>query len=166
MDQKTLKKYLTYDKKTGIFIRRIQRGRFKPGEKAGNIHHRNNRLPCVRICIEGNNYYAHRLAWLYVYGEWPKNQIDHIDHEPMNNAIDNLRDVTVQENQRNIRLPKRNTSGYIGVSWSKMANKWKAAIQVDGKVKHLGLYSDIQEAVKVRKQAQKDYGYHENHGRL
>ena len=80
------------------------------------------------ISIYGKRYPAHRLAWLYIYGEWPPDQIDHIDGEPSNNRLDNLRLATNSENQQNRKIASNNTSGAKGVC--KIGNRFKAHIGV------------------------------------
>ena len=118
-----------------------------------------------RIGIFGGKYFAHRLAWLYVFGSWPINQIDHINGDGLDNRIFNLRSVTVQENGKNIRLPKNNTSGVIGVCWDKQYSKWKAYMVIKGKYKVIGIFDDLALAKEARKKAEKENGYHENHGK-
>jgi len=85
-------------------------------------------------------YYGHILAWIYTYGEIPTFDIDHIDGNPSNNRIDNLRLSTKGENARHSKRPVNNTSGYKGVSWNKRLNKWVANISVDRKGIYLGSF--------------------------
>ena len=101
-----------------------------------------------RIRIDNKDYLAHRLAWLYIYGEWPQNHIDHINHQTDNNRIENLRDVTQSQNQWN-GSDRTGTSQYKGVSWAKHANKWVAHITINGKKKHLGLFIIEEDAAKA-----------------
>lgn len=84
--------------------------------------------------------YAHRLAWAVFYGEWPENEIDHINGNPLDNRIVNLRKATRQENGRNVRRHKDGASGYKGVSWSNQRGQWVAQILTDGKHSHLGFF--------------------------
>ena len=116
------------------------------------------------IRINGVMYRAHRLIWLWHYGKFPANQIDHIDGNKLNNDIKNLRDVTNQENHKN--QPKRsdNKSGCTGVRWNSNANKFRAEIRKDGKTIHLGYFDTLEEAVAARKAANIKYKFHENHG--
>ena len=91
--------------------------------------------------------------------------IDHIDHNPKNNRIENLRIVTNQENGRNQGIRSNNTSGVTGVLWVKRRNKWEARIKVDGVKIHLGYFESKEEAIKTRKTAEVKYKFHPNHGR-
>jgi hypothetical protein len=95
----------------------------------------------VQLIIEGKTYRirGHRFAWYLHYGHLPINSIDHIDGNRSNNKIDNLRDVTVQQNQWNHTKAK-------GYSWHKASNKFSSQIKIDGKMKHLGLFNTEQEA--------------------
>lgn len=114
--------------------------------------------------IFDRGYYAHRVIWAMAHGEWPKNEIDHIDHDRGNNNLANLREATAQENRKNMSLPSDNTSGHIGVCWNKAAQKWQAQIKHAGKHQGLGRFNCITAAVLARKLAEKQFGFHENHG--
>lgn len=80
------------------------------------------------ITIEGNRYLEHRLVWLYFYGSFPSSELDHIDGDPLNNRIENLREVSHSENLANAKTRSDNTSGQKGVCWDKQKNKWKVQI--------------------------------------
>lgn len=108
---------------------------------------------------------AHRVAWAIAYGEWPIDQIDHIDGDRSNNRISNLRIVDNSENQRNAKRPVNNTSGRIGVSYFKAGSKWAAYICVNRRHIHLGYFTDLAEAIAAREVAEAQYGFHRNHGR-
>ena len=82
---------------------------------------------------------------------------DHIDRNPLNNRKNNLRQATVEENARNHSKSKRNTSGFIGISWDKRISKWNASIRVDKKHKNLGDFNDKEDAIKVRLEAETKY---------
>lgn len=110
-------------------------------------------------------YKAHRVVWLWWHGKWPK-EIDHIDHIYSDNRINNLRDSSHIENLKNQSLSKNNSSGIVGVYKKKNNNKWLAQINADGKVMHLGSFDNIEEATSARKEAEKKYEFHENHGRM
>ena len=109
-------------------------------------------------------YSAHRIAWLIYYGEWPKNQIDHINQDPTDNRIENLRDVTHAENNKNRTLQNNSTTGYSGVSFYKRDGKYRAEISINNITKHLGYYDTAEEAAAVRAVASINYNYHPNHG--
>lgn len=163
--QEKLKELFNYDSDTGIFTWARSKGTAKKGNVAGSICNQRSKYYNI-IMINGKSFYAHRLAWLYVYGTFPKDDIDHINGDGLDNSIANLRDVNESENLRNRRIPLNNKSGIIGVSWEKLMNKWRVKIAVDGKQICLGFFSDINEAKKVRKDAEIKYGYHTNHGSL
>lgn len=131
------------------------------GDKAGHI----TKLGYVCVGIKGKLYQAHVIVWLIYNGKMPDNEIDHIDGDKLNNDISNLRDVTRSENMRNIKRGIRNKSGTIGVHWDKDAEKWRAKLVVEGKMIHLGRFSNIEDAIKARKEAEVKHGFHANHGR-
>lgn len=159
--QKELKKLLTYDPDTGIFINNTNRSpNALKGTIAGSVD-----SGYIRIYVKGKSYKAHRLAWLYMYGSMPIGHIDHINHNGLDNRIENLRDVDEQDNYKNQTLRATNKSGVIGVSWYKLTNRWVAHISVDGNKIHLGYFVNFHEAVNARKNAEVLYNYHENHGK-
>jgi len=160
--QDRLKELFNYCPDTGIFTRIKVTGRkTKIGDVAGVTRKDGYKL----IGIDKVQYLSHRLAWLYMYGEFPTDAIDHIDQNPSNNKIDNLRDVTSTKNQRNRKLCKNNTSGVHGVYWHKAGKKWCSKISINDKIIYLGLFVEFHEAVNARKNAEVLYGFHENHGK-
>lgn len=96
----------------------------------------------LRVSIDGVNYYAHRLAWMWLHGEMPSREIDHRDGNRSNNRPENLRQAEHRENAQNQKLRSTNKSGFHGVSWSEPHSKWVACIHVNGKKRHLGLFLD------------------------
>jgi hypothetical protein len=114
--------------------------------------------------VGGALYHAHRVIWAIYHGKWPTHHIDHINGVGADNRIVNLRDVTRQENMKNMKMPKNNTSSVTGVVWDKAAHKWKVQIQVDNRTLHLGRFSTFEEAAEARKTAAKKYGFTERHG--
>jgi hypothetical protein len=123
------------------------------GEEAGYINNQGYQF----IGINGSRYLAHRLAWLIVTGEWPKDKIDHEDGDPSNNKFSNLREATQQENNRNRKTNSNNTSGVKGVYWNKPCQKWQVQIKIDGTSTHLGYFDSFDEAVAVRKLAELEH---------
>ena len=114
--------------------------------------------------VDAATFGAHRVAWSIHYGEWPSNQIDHINGIRADNSIANLRVVTPQENSRNRTMNRDNTSGVCGVSWFKRLKKWKVQIKVDGRMIHLGLFDSIEDAAAARAEASARYGFSSRHG--
>lgn len=109
---------------------------------------------------------AHRVAWAIFHGEWP-DEIDHINGDPLDNRIVNLRSVSHRENAANRRTPTNNKSGHMGVQWAERHGKWLAVIKVPGKTgnRHIGLFDNVEDAAQARREAQQALGYHANHGR-
>ncbi len=162
MTQLTLKSLLNYDEQSGLF-KWIADGRGK-NQKAGNIAGQKSDQGYRIITIGGVRYRAHRLAWLYVYGKWPDFTIDHINHDRFDNKIKNLRDVTQQENCKNVSMSSKNISGRVGVSFIKSSKRWLSSIKVNGLGIYLGRFDTFDEAVKAREQAEDKYNFHDNHG--
>jgi len=156
--QHKLKELLLYSEKSGKFIRKLKKGTVKlAGKEVGS----KNNYGYVIVQIEGKNYLSHRLAWLYVYGEFPKDQIDHINHNKEDNRISNLREVTCAENCKNKKLNVKNISGCNGVCWDKHANKWR--VELFGK--HIGLFISLDSAIEKSKETMLILKCHSNHGK-
>lgn len=135
---------LSYDAETGEFAWNISTGRVRPGVRAGVL----KPSGYVLVQIDGRSHGAHRLAWLWMTGEWPKDQIDHINGNRRDNRFCNLRDVPGSVNQQNQRVAQSHnrTSRYLGVSWHSRSKKWRAAITLKGRTIEIGKYSDELEA--------------------
>lgn len=110
-------------------------------------------------------YAAGRVAWCLHYGRWPDNFIDHINGDPTDNRIENLRDVEASENARNCAMPVNNTSGIVGVSRAR-SGKWIARILYNGRYHHLGTFASKEDAASARASAERRLGFHPNHGRV
>lgn len=140
LTQARLKELLHYDPETGVlkWIAPPLRHPNLMGKEAGSLWD-GYRV----VMISRQHYNAHRLAWLYVYGEWPKKHIDHINGIRDDNRICNLRDVSCAENAQNIRQPsKNNKAGHLGVQ--KVCQKYRGQIVVGGVRKHLGTFETIE----------------------
>lgn len=118
----------------------------------------------IYITIGGPVYSAHSLVWFMYNGKFPENHIDHINGNSIDNNIENLRDVTQAENNRNIKKTKRNKSGCVGVSWGKSVNRWVVRIGVNGKHKHFGSFKDFEFAELLANEVHAHLGYHPSHG--
>jgi hypothetical protein len=106
-----------------------------------------------RICLYDVRYPAHRLAWLYSYGVWPREEIDHINGEKSDNRLTNLRLATHSENRANAGPQKNNSSGYKGVGFNKKTGKWRATIRKDRRPISLGYFATAEEAHSAYKGA-------------
>lgn len=137
--QGRLKELFLYDHDTGFFTRRIHAAaNARAGDIAGSI----NPKGYLQIDIDGTTYLAHRLAWLYMTGEWPAKQIDHRNGVRSENWWDNLRPASNQQNQANRKIGADNSSGFKGVSFHRGMQKWQAYIIVDNRKRHLGYFAD------------------------
>jgi hypothetical protein len=123
----------------------------KVGDKVG-CNNNGYRL----LCINKQYIHAHRAIFIMHHGYSPE-IVDHIDNNKSNNKIENLRPATKAENAWNSKIHKHNTSGIRGVSWNKQTNKWRAAINVNGKALHLGRFNDIKDAENAVKLARQTY---------
>ena len=153
--QSRLKELLNYNPETGKFKWLTRRGCKSADSTAGNIQISENNRIVIRI--DGQLYFAHRLAWLYMAGEWPESDIDHKDMDASNNKWNNLRLANKQNNGANRGKNKNNTSGYKGVTWAKRNKKWAARIMVDRKNISLGFFHDPEVAQEAYKKASKKY---------
>ena len=138
----TLRSEIDYNAGTGVFTWRLpRRGRAR------------NRVAGCRgptgyfyICIDGKLYLAHRLAWFYITGSWPSDEIDHRNGIRSDNRWINLRAATRSENGQNVSMRSDNTSGLPGVSWEKRRMKWRAYIYVNARQIFLGFFTDKADA--------------------
>lgn len=177
IDHASLVELFDYDPLTGIFIRKPRDIRWfidgaqtaKHNMLAWNAkfagtqaESTNTDTGYVRIGLFGKRILAHRLAWLYMTGSLPKEQIDHIDGNRANNKWDNLREANNAQNNRNGGLRVNNTSGFKGVYFNQ--GKWRAQITVDYKVKYLGTFSSAEEGHLAYIAASKKY--HGEFGRV
>ena len=160
--QQRLKELLEYAPSTGRFTWRKPRcSRIRPEDRAGSYDAKGYE----RIALDGARYLSHRLAWLYVYGEMPEQQVDHINGAKGDNRIINLRLCSHAENRRNTPLLKSNSSGAKGVTYCQGSNKWRAKIDHNGHRISLGYYHDIELAELVAREArEKFHGEFANHG--
>lgn len=147
---KRLRELLDYDLETGTFRRKVSLcNSVKVGDTAGD----HDGQGYLRMKVEGRQYKAHRLAWLYVHGCWPAKELDHINGVRSDNRIVNLREATTAENGQNRTIPRNNTSNHHGVGWDKRSNKWRARIKFGGRDFSLGSFSKIEDAISARAKA-------------
>ena len=147
-----LTQLLHYDPETGVFTRKTAVG----GRKIGEISGCKNTNGYIEIGIDRHLYKAHRVAWFYMTGEWPRRFIDHINGVKDDNRFANLRTATNSENTRNSRMRNDNTSGLKGVTFHKASGKWCAQIMKHGKQNHLGLFDTSEDAYSAYCAASKE----------
>jgi hypothetical protein len=131
-----LKRVLNYDALTGLFTWNISKRGAHKGDQVGSA----DKNGYIIIRINSKQYKAHRLAWLYMTGGWPKDQIDHVNGIASDNTFSNLRECTSAQNQYNISIKSSNTSGYRGVFFCIRRKKWQARCKDNGKTHNLGYY--------------------------
>lgn len=137
-DVDLIKSRLRYNKDTGAFTWAESRGKWKAGDVSSSV----NSLGYCRVKVDGVSYLAHRLAWAFVYGDFPESDIDHVNGIKTDNRIENLRLATRSENQCNRGKHLNNKSGFKGVNWNQSVKKWAARCMVNGKRTHIGYFDD------------------------
>jgi len=150
MDYETVRELFDYDPETGNLVWKKRGKAVQVGKAAGSVNSRGY----LNVSVKGRIYLGHRLVWLYHHGQWPE-VIDHINHNKLDNRIENLRDVGSVENNRNM-------AGVKGVCFDNTKGKWKAYIQR----KHLGSFENQEDAIAARRAALVEYGFHSNHGSI
>lgn len=158
IDQEGLKKIIHYDPETGNFSW-LAYGKGKRESLAAGCL---SPIGYVHIGINRKLYLAHRLAFLWMDGSIPDEQVDHINGVRNDNRWSNLRRASQSENARNTKLHSTNSSGAIGVSWDGRRSAWRVRIGVQW----IGYYRKFEDAVDARKEAEKANNYHQNHGRV
>lgn len=139
IDAEKLKRLLAYSSESGEFTW------LKTSKKAGNSHHTGYSY----IKIGGKLYSAHRLAWLYMFGESPRQDLDHINKVRSDNRICNLRLASRVENNRNRGLNSNSKTGFKGVTLHRLTGRFQASASVAGRKKYIGLYDTPEEASKA-----------------
>lgn len=149
---------LDYNPEDGLFRWKIKthgmRGVINPGDIAGMVNTQGYRL----VGYKGKQHRAHRLAYLFMTGEWPPHGmiIDHANQNRDDNRWANLRLATKAQNTQNGGIKSNNKSGHPGVSWVKRDNLWDARIKCNGKLHLIGRYKEKQDAIEARKKAEKE----------
>ena len=139
LTQERLKELIYYDPETGIFKRKNPVSNSKP---ITSLHSQGY----IRFTVDRVFHYAHRLAWLYVYGEFPDGVIDHINRQKQDNRISNLRISDHSKNGHNSNLSRRNKTGYTGVTFSPFAGKYRSCLVKNRKRIHIGYFDTPEEA--------------------
>jgi hypothetical protein len=157
-----IKRLLYYDKNKGAFRWRVNSVRTQRylGKTMGH-RRRDGYYACE---IRGHKLLVHRLVWLWEHGEWPKGHLDHVDGNPGNNHISNLRLANKSQNGCNRGPQRNNKSGIKGVSWHGQCSKWRASIYLNLRQRHLGLFDRKEDAAAAYRKAAKRL--HGKFGRL
>lgn len=152
-----VRQLLDYDAQTGAFVWKMKTcDKVVPGKPAGGF----NAGGYLRLHIDKQFVYGHRLAWFYVYGEWPAGHLDHVNGNPSDNRIANLRLASQAQNNQNHPARKDSASGVRGVMRRKDTGRWRAEIRVDKRLISLGCFDSLEEAAVARKQAEHKYFTH------
>ena len=139
---------LSYDPETGVlrWRHRVSQ-RMLAGAVAGTL----DGYGYIRIIVDGRTYRAHRLAWLIVHGEWPKNELDHKNLLRSDNRLCNLREATRLQNMQNKKVYKNNTSGHTGIF--EVATGFRAVYGRNGRIHRIGIFPTLESAISAREAA-------------
>lgn len=151
LTQSRLKELVRYEPETGLFYRLVSRCAQAP---EGSIAGAHGGRGWLQFMVDRRMYKAHRLAWLYMTGSFPAEQIDHINGNRSDNRWCNLREATPYQNAINRARPRTNTSGVSGVTFYKRNGKWGAHITAHKQRCFLGLFDNIEAATQARRQAE------------
>jgi len=166
LTQNSLKEVINYDEESGklTWLKKLSIAN-KVGDECGCLCTGLNGKSYRRVNVFGKSYFSHHLAWLYMTGGMPKNQIDHINGDGTDNRFINLRDVSPKENSKNKRRYSTNKTGISGVSWSSSKKKYRVEISTDGKTYSKDNIDNLFDAACLRKNYEFKYGFHKNHGK-
>jgi hypothetical protein len=178
LDPEMLRELLHYDPQTGVLTWKWREPhQFPAGTSTGPETYKmwnKQRAGKPALTARCNGYrvgavwtvriYAHRVAWAIHHGKWPEHPLDHINGDRADNRIVNLRLAPDNSNNRNRKMNRRNTSGVTGVRFCAVKQKWVASITIDGRKKTLGTYDTKDDAIHMRKMAEREHGYAPQHG--
>lgn len=142
-----LRELLTYDPETGVFTWRVQRSQCRAGQPAGTLTY-----GYLHIRVEGRIYSAHRLAWLYVTGDWPRAFVDHINRDRSDNRWTNLREANKSQNNANSDVRESSRTRIKGVQTTKRG-RYRSKIKVNGRQHYLGTFDSEHEASQAYAEA-------------
>lgn len=142
LTQERLRELLDYDPETGVFRNKVARSNVPAGSVAGSL----TQSGYVRISVDDVSYRAHRLAWLWMTGEWPRAFVDHRDTDKANNRWSNLREASKSQNGANRPVQANSRSKLKGAHFTKANGKWMSLIQHHGRKLYLGYFPTAEEA--------------------
>lgn len=146
-----IRDYLDYDPDTGEFTWIKPKKGIRKDKRAGRVDRNGYRT----ICFDYKHYLAHRLAWWFIYEEWPDGNLDHVNGDKLDNRIENLRIASVKQNGGNLVKYADSSSKYKGVGWHSRDKKWRAYISN----RHIGYFpSEDEAALAYDKEAKREYG--------
>lgn len=150
----TIRADIAYDQGDGSFVWKKSRRGTKAGDPAGSLDRKGYRV--IRLYRDGETrlLFAHHIAWLLVHGTWPESEIDHVNGSPADNRAVNLRSADRNQNMRNLRRSRANTSGATGVAFYPPCQKWRVKIRAEGRHMHIGLFDTKEEAIEARHRAE------------
>lgn len=176
LSQEYLKECFDYNPDTGELIWKVRpRRHFKTdaafksanarfaGRRAGTKANTSGRYFTLHVGINDKKYLNHRVIWAMIYGDVPQ-EIDHVNHDATDNRLCNLRLANPKINAKNKSMQKNSVSGHLGVNFYKRIKKWQAFIKINNTRVYLGSFAKKADAIAARKQAERDYGFHPNHG--
>jgi hypothetical protein len=156
-----LKQALRYSPIVGVFEWRITGRKIRPGYLAGCVDDKGY----IKLMVDGVSYKGHQLAWFYMTGKWPENGIDHKDGDRSNNAFNNLREASQEQNGANQKINASNASGVKGVFYCKATNKWVARIFCLRKIAYRESFDTLDQADSaIRAARERLHGEFANHG--
>ena len=161
LTREKLASVMTFDPEKGRFFWIEGAGRGKPaGKEVGSF----DAHGYGQINVFGKIWKEHRLVWLWLHGEMPEQQVDHINHDRRDNRPENLRLADNMENHKNRPMQNSNKTGCPGVWYDRPNDRYRVYITVDKKRINLGSTKTLDDAIKMRMAANTKYGFHENHG--
>ena len=156
VDADYVRAHFWYDPATGFLYRKSTNRPFGTLDRKGYL----------RGLVKGTSFFAHRLVWLYNFGEWPAQTLDHVNHNKADNRLCNLRPASFSQNNRNVKIRRTNTSGVNGVWQYKRSKNWGAWVVFEGCKQLFGTFKTIEEATIARMlAAEKMHGAFVHHGK-